>query len=155
MGTRSSENEATRAATSPATRSEDAAHPPSPVLVLVVEDDRAVTRMLRLALRAGGFSVLEVRTGVEATEALERQSIDAVILDLGLPNGRSDAVLYWLRNRGRSVTNAPAWVVTSALDLSDVVKRYGRVDEHFVAKPFNPWELVQALNRQLAARGAP
>ena len=133
MGTRGSENEATRAASSPAARSEDAAHPPSPVRVLVVEDDRAVARMLRLALWAGGFSVLEVRTSAEATEALERQSIDAVILDLGLPNGRSDAVLYWLRNRGRSVTNAPAWVVTSALDHSDVVKRYGRVDGHFVA----------------------
>ncbi len=115
--------------------------------VMVVEDDRAVMRMLRLALRAGGFKVTEVTSGEAALQTLAEQPIDAVILDLGLPDGLAGAVLQRLRDPDPRQDHAPVWVVISALDRSEAARRYGPMGSNFVAKPFDPWDVVRYLNR--------
>ena len=118
--------------------------------VMVVEDDRAVIRMLRLALRAGGFDVEEVTDGRAALQALAEQPIDAVILDLGLPDGLAGAVLQRMRDSRPPHDRAPAWVVMSALDRSEATQQYGPMGNRFVAKPFDPWDVVRLLNHQRA-----
>ena len=49
---------------------------------------------------------------------------------------------------------SPAWVVISALDRQEVVGRYGPIGGHFMAKPFNPWDLVALIESLLAERHA-
>lgn len=75
-------------------------------MALLVEDDPAVARMLRIFLRASGFEVTETPQGAEALLVLEQESPDAVVLDLMLPNGQGGAVLDRLRRKDRH--NAPA-----------------------------------------------
>lgn len=117
--------------------------------VLVIEDDQSVRRMLRFSLRDAGFDITEVPKGGEALQRLNKQIPEAIILDLGLPDGLGGAVLDWLR-RSESETNShPAWVVISALDQNDVVKQYGPLGRRFLAKPFDPWELVMRLQELL------
>src|SRR5438105_973973 len=57
-----------------------------PERVLVVEDDRAVTRVVSAALRSRGYAVHSVTTGEAALAAAEDEGPDVVVLDLGLPD---------------------------------------------------------------------
>jgi len=115
-------------------------------VVLVVEDDRAVARMLRIAMRSAGFEVIEARTGADALARASGAKIDAVVLDLGLPDGGAGNVLTWLRAKNDRMP----WLVISALDQHEAARQYGQFDGHFVAKPFDPWMLVRRLEDQLS-----
>jgi two-component system, OmpR family, KDP operon response regulator KdpE len=123
--------------------------------VLVVEDDQSIRRMLRFSLRDAGFNISEASTGKEALQTLEKDVPAAVVLDLGLPDSLGGAVLEWLRQPEHSAVDSPVWVVISALDQEDVVKQYGPLDRHFLAKPFNPWDLVMTLAELLAEKRNP
>ncbi len=118
--------------------------------VLVVEDEPAVARMLRISLHAAGFDVIEAVAGTEALEILEQEAADVVILDLELPDRRGKAVLDRLRQADDS--GLPAWVVISGLDCQDATGRYGSLGGHFLAKPFDPWDLVRMLETLLSER---
>jgi DNA-binding response OmpR family regulator len=117
--------------------------------VLVVEDDRGVTRMLGFALREAGFQVRLAGSGGEALSALEADLVDAVVLDLGLPDYQGSEVLDWLRQRRDNGGGGPAWVVMSALDRQEAARQFGPMGVHFLAKPFDPWELARLLNSLL------
>ena len=119
--------------------------------VLVIEDDPAVTRMLRSCFRQAGFDVTEASTGGEALRILEQQQpLHAAVLDLQLPDGQGGAVLDWLRRSSERTTCAPVWVVMSALDRETAAARYGALGSHFLNKPFDPWELVAILRKLLS-----
>ncbi|MCH7483073.1 MAG: response regulator [Chloroflexi bacterium] len=115
-------------------------------VVLLVEDDRAVRRVVRLTLEGSGYDVVEAEDGTHALERLERGGIDAVVLDLGLPDARAPSVLAWLHAHDEK----PPWLVISAVDRADAVRLDGAINGRFVAKPFDPWELL----RQIAAMAA-
>jgi len=117
--------------------------------VLVIEDDTGVARMLRFCLREAGFEASEVSTGGEALRILQHRPPDAAVLDLQLPNGQGGAVLDWLRCSCERTGGSPAWVVMSALDPVEATKRYGPLGSHFLAKPFDPWELITMLRTLL------
>ena len=130
------------------------AQPPTPLArdsrpqVLVVEDDEMVARILRFCLREAGFDTTEVPTGSEALRILQQQPPDAAVLDLQLPDRQGRAVLDWLRSDERTA-NYPVWVVMSALDCDEATERYGPLGSHFLAKPFDPWELAAILKTLL------
>ena len=51
--------------------------------------------------------------------------------------------------------NPPVWVVISALDRQEATRLYGPLGTRFLAKPFDPWELVAILKQLLAAKDNP
>ncbi len=114
-----------------------------PRAVLVVEDDRSLSRILSLVLSEAGLAVKAAATGQEALDVLANEPGDAVVLDLGLPDRKGGDVLHWLLARD----GAPGWVVISALDKQDAQKRYGPLGPHFLAKPFDPWQLVTIVKQ--------
>ena len=119
--------------------------------VLVVEDDSGIARMLHISLAAAGFDSVEVENGYDGLELLRREAIDAVILDLVLPDGLGGDILQLLRRPPSS--NAPPWVVISALGPAEVASKYGDLGGNFFAKPFDPWALIRRLNDLLQAQG--
>ena len=123
--------------------------------ILIIEDDEGVVRMLRFCLREAGFDAAEVFTGGAALDILQREPPDAAVLDLQLPNGQGGAVLDWLRRSEERTGSSPVWVVMSALDWVEATKRYGPLGDHFLAKPFDPWELVAILKKLLTAKHKP
>jgi len=123
--------------------------------VLVIEDDESVIRMLRFSFRSAGFETIEVTTGGEALRILEQHPPDAVVLDLQLPNGQGGAVLDRLRQLDERPGSSPVWAVISALDRQEATRRYGPLGSHFLAKPFDPWDLVAILENLLSAKGRP
>jgi DNA-binding response OmpR family regulator len=119
--------------------------------VLIVEDDPAVARILRVCLRRAGFETIEVETGGEALKKMDEGPPDAVLLDLGLPDGLGGAMLHRLHE---ARDGYPAWLIVSALDEDEAVRRYGPLKGVFVPKPFDPWELVKKLEELLNRRSA-
>ncbi len=113
--------------------------------VLVVEDDCAVNKVLCLSLKYGGFETAQAESGGEALRKLDSDGFDAVILDLCLPDGLGGDVLHRLQ-----ATGSPVWIAMSALDEDEAARRYGPLQGPFLAKPFNPWDLIGLLDSLLA-----
>lgn len=130
-------------------------HVRSTPTVLLVEDDPALRRILLLVLRGAGFETNDVATGGEALAVLEERPPNAVVLDLGLPDGLGRAVCERLRRWGQDGSRFPAWVVMSALDFGEAKRRYGQLDCPFLAKPFNPMYLVRLVGELLSVGGQP
>ena len=98
-----------------------------------------------MAFGREGFLVTEAESGVEAVEALNAGGIDAVVLDLGLAGLRSADVLAWLHANGDS----PPWLVISAVDQADATHMDPSIEGRFLAKPFEPAELIARLSAEL------
>lgn len=118
--------------------------------VLLIEDDQAFRRVLQRTFTEAGFQISEAATGKDALEALTKSPPDSVVLDLGLPDGLSRSVLEHLRGLERDGKDPPVWIVTSALDMEEAVRRYGPFGSHYLAKPFDPWNLVDTLTASLS-----
>jgi DNA-binding response OmpR family regulator len=118
--------------------------------VLLVEADRNLARIMGYALRDHQFVVTEVTTGREALEVLDSQYPDAVVLDPALPDGAGAALMGRLRQMGQRGNVSLEWVVISDLDRAEAMRRYGRPIPCFLAKPFDPWDLVKLLEEQFS-----
>src|ERR1700733_13134136 len=70
--------------------------------ILIVEDEPALARALRIDLRARGYEVLTAATGRDALTQAARRPPDAVLLDLGLPDGDGTGVIAGLRRWSRA-----------------------------------------------------
>jgi DNA-binding NarL/FixJ family response regulator len=73
-----------------------------------------------------------------------------VILDPALPDGTRDELLECLRRMGQGGNSSLAWIVISDLDRAVAMRRYGRPIPAYLAKPFDPWDLVQVLEAQFS-----
>lgn len=120
--------------------------------VLLVEADRPLARVIRNALQEEHYVVTYLNTGQEALELLQIQYPDAIVLDPDLPDGTGNALV----ERSRQVQSCAGLyfviVITSTVDLAEAIRRYGPPIRNFLAKPFDPWDLVGLLNRELANR---
>ena len=121
--------------------------------VLLVDDDRALRKLLRAYLEAESISVLEAASGEEGLLAIERSAPTLVLLDVRLPGIDGFEVLRRLDNSGRTL---PVILVTSVEDELDqlVGYRLGAID--YVVKPVSPKVLaakVKAFAAHVDTRG--
>jgi two-component system KDP operon response regulator KdpE len=122
--------------------------------VLVVDDDPALLRALRIGLDARGFEVVVAHTGAEGLSRAAQAMPDVIVLDLGLPDIDGVEVC----KRLRQWTEVPV-IVLSALDSEDrkVLALDSGADD-YVTKPFGMHELEARLRvalRHAAARNLP
>lgn len=107
--------------------------------VLVVDDDAALLRMVRLSLQASGFEVSTATNGAEALDRLRLDVPNVVVLDLEMPVMDGRAFYREMRANGCGVP---------VLILSAHDARGGRRElnaEAFMNKPFEPGELADVL----------
>ena len=117
--------------------------------ILVVDDDPRVQRCVGAALRAAGYAVESATTIGDALRALlDRPAFDAVLLDLGMPDGDgSDA----LGEIARTVPLCSIVVHTGHVDRESLLRRlYPLVD--FLAKPASRDDLWAAISRACGKR---
>ncbi len=123
--------------------------------VLLVEDDNALRRALRMSFRGRDFDVLEVATGEAALNVLAEQQPDAIVLDLGLPGIDGFETL----RRLRTYSQAPVIVLTARDNQRDKVEALDAGADDYVTKPFDPEELLArvraALRRVAPAQTGP
>ncbi|MCC3283546.1 response regulator transcription factor [Arthrobacter caoxuetaonis] len=110
--------------------------------ILVVEDDRALSRMLVEILESVGYAVTTAFDGQRALHLGLTQEFDVLLLDRGLPAIEGLDVLARLRSRGVGV---PALVLSALGNPSDRVEGLDRGAEDYLAKPFDVDELLARL----------
>jgi CheY-like chemotaxis protein len=105
--------------------------------VLVVEDDEAILRMLRLTLRYAGYDVETATDGLEALRMVAADDPDVVLLDIRLPGMDGRQVLAEMRGSGFT---KPVIVVSGNPELAP----RDQVDA-IVTKPFVPDRLIEKI----------
>lgn len=110
-------------------------------LVLVVDDEPAITRVLTAALEARGYRVTAASTGREAIDAATLETPAAVILDLGLPD--TDGVEVC--RRIRTWSDVPIIVLTADDTEHRKVEALDDGADDYVTKPFSTPELLARL----------
>jgi two-component system response regulator MprA len=123
----------------------------SPPVILVVDDDPSIRRMLARTLEAERFIVEQAGDGGSALAAIERRAPDAVVLDLVMPGLDGLAVCRRLRAAGLDV---PILLLTARDDVADRVAGLDAGADDYVPKPVAPEELAARL-RALVRRGRP
>ncbi len=106
--------------------------------LLVVEDDPAIAEPLLAGLRHHGFDVVHIDNGAAAIEVISAQTIDLVLLDLGLPDIDGLDVCREIRK----VSRVPVIMLTARDDEVDRVVGLELGADDYVVKPFGIRELV-------------
>lgn len=107
--------------------------------VLVVDDDRTVSDVVRRYLERAGYQVTQADDGRAALAAVDRDLPDLVVLDLMLPEIDGLEVCRRLRERRNAV---PIVMLTALGSESDRVLGLQLGADDYVSKPFSPRELV-------------
>lgn len=120
----------------------------TPPLVLLIEDEPQIRRLLVLALEAAGFGVAEARNGALGLQQADRYKPDLVILDLGLPDMDGVAVVRQLRTS----SDVPIVILSAR---SEETQKVGALDagaDDYLTKPFGNCELLARIRAHLRRR---
>jgi two-component system OmpR family response regulator len=123
--------------------------------LLLVEDDTMIGEVVLDQLRAEHYAVDWVKDGAMAETALQTQSYDLVILDLGLPKKDGLEVLRTLRARK---DRTPVLVATARDAVAERIAGLDAGADDYVLKPYDLDELLarlRALLRRAAGRAEP
>jgi two-component system, OmpR family, copper resistance phosphate regulon response regulator CusR len=123
--------------------------------ILLVEDNRRLSRSLQLSLTDEGYAVDPAYTGTEAEELAEMAPYDAIILDVMLPEKDGLAVCRELRKKR---INTPVLMLTARDDIEDRVAGLDSGADDYLVKPFALEELrarLRALLRRNAEEKSP
>ena len=119
------------------------------VRVLVVDDEPAIRRFLRTSLTAQGFDVLEAQDAKSTLALAGRNSVDVLVLDLGLPDMDGLEIIRTIREQGSAV---PIVVLSSRSDEHAKVRALDLGADDYVTKPFGTDELIARLRAALRHR---
>ena len=119
--------------------------------ILIVEDEPALLRALRINLRARGYDVATAPTGRDALAEAERRPPDAVLLDLGLPDLDGTQVI----RRLRGWSTAPVIVLSGRAGPGDKIGALDAGADDYVTKPFSMEELLARLRAALRREDQP
>lgn len=104
---------------------------------LVVDDDDEARTTAASAIAPAGYGVIEASDAEQALEVIRRQSVDVVILDLGLPGRNGLDLLLSLRQH----SDVPVLVVSATTDPTTRVAAFRFGADDFLVKPIFPAEL--------------
>ena len=123
-------------------------------LVLIVDDEPAIRRLLRTGLTAGGYRTIEAQTAADAIAMVGCESPDLVLLDLGLPDMEGIELVRTIR----ASSPVPIVVLSARDDERGKVAALDLGADDYVTKPFGMAELIArirtALRHRLAQEGA-
>jgi two-component system, OmpR family, KDP operon response regulator KdpE len=118
-------------------------------LILIIEDDTAIRRLLRVSLADAGYRLNEAADGAEGVRLAAEYPPDAVILDLGLPSMDGQEVI----RRIREWSQVPIIVLSAREQESQKIQALDNGADDFVSKPFSPAELAARIRVALRRTG--
>ena len=114
-------------------------------LILIVDDDPALSEMLQIVLRQEGFDTAHCATGMGALPAMRECRPDLVLLDLMLPGRDGVSVCRDMR----AESGVPIVMLTAKSETDDVVAGLQAGADDYVAKPFKAKELLARIHTRL------
>lgn len=113
--------------------------------VLIVEDDEDISMVEEAYLESAGFQTVIVANGDKVSSLLEKESFHLILLDLMLP-GKSG---YDICREIRDKVDIPILMVTARTESVDKIRGLGLGADDYIAKPFDPAELVARVNANI------
>ena len=120
-------------------------------VVLIIEDDEQMRRMLRTALRSHEYHIVEAATAREGLAQAAGRNPDVILLDLGLPDGDGLDVARTLRRN----TRMPIIVLSARGQERDKIAALDLGADDYLTKPFGINELLARIRVALRHAMAP
>lgn len=111
------------------------------IQILVVEDERPISDLIRLNLTKAGYQCICVYDGMEAADILEENNFDLIILDVMLPKLNGFELMEYIRP-----LNIPVIFLTAKASLEDRMTGLTSGAEDYMVKPFEIVELLARVN---------
>lgn len=115
--------------------------------LLIVEDDAAIRRLLRVSAERADYKVVEASTAREALSLVDIARPDAVLLDLGLPDRDGLELIQLIRAKGAALI-----IVSARTDTAEKVAALDLGADDYLTKPFDTEELLARLRTALRHR---
>ena len=122
--------------------------------ILVVDDDASVRSLVRDVLEVEGYAVDLAEDGFSALRRIEADRPDCVVLDIMMPGMDGHGVLSRIRS-GEGGSTLPVVMLTAAADDSQAWQAWSGGVDYFLAKPFDPSELLRYLDYLFAGAASP
>jgi CheY-like chemotaxis protein len=122
--------------------------------ILVVDDDASVRTLVRDVLEVEGYAVELAEDGFSALRRIEGNRPDCVVLDIMMPGMDGHGVLARIRGAEGGQT-LPVVMLTAAADDSQAWQAWSGGVDYFLAKPFDPSELLRYLDYLFAGAANP
>ena len=113
--------------------------------ILIVEDDADISMVEEAYLESAGFETKIIAEGSSVGALLEKEQFDLILLDLMLP-GKSG---YEICREIRDQIDIPILMVTARTESVDKIRGLGLGADDYIAKPFDPAELVARVHANL------
>ena len=116
--------------------------------ILIVEDELAISRLIKLNLDIANYGSKEVYDGLEAINIIEKEHFDLILLDVMLPNIDGFTIMTKIEH-----LNIPAIFLTAKNSLFDKVNGLKLGAEDYIVKPFEAMELLARIETVLRRYG--
>ncbi|MDO4284625.1 MAG: response regulator transcription factor [Eubacteriales bacterium] len=113
--------------------------------ILIVEDDEDIRMIEEAYLQAAQFDTSAAEDAEQAEALLERERFDLILLDVMLPGKSGCDLCRQLRDR----LDLPILMVTARTEPVDKIRGLGLGADDYIAKPFDPAELVARVHAHL------
>ncbi len=117
--------------------------------ILLIEDNESIVMGLEYLFESEGLISWTARNVKEARQALETESYDLVLLDVGLPDGNGFTLCQEIKNH----YEIPVIFLTAKEEERDVVKGFDLGADDYVIKPFRNRELISRMKNVLRRNG--
>ena len=113
--------------------------------ILVIDDDPSIRMLVSDVLEIEGYSVITAEDGFAGLRAIESDRPDCVVLDVMMPGMDGHAVLQRIRAADGG-PDLPVVMLTAAADDAQAWRAWTEGVDYFLAKPFDPDELLRYLD---------
>ena len=113
--------------------------------ILICDDDRDIVAALKIYLSGEDYRLLEAYNGAEAVEAVRKNDIHLILMDVMMPGLDGIAATAAIRRE----SNAPIILLTAKSESSDKVLGLNVGADDYITKPFDPVEVLARVRSQL------
>ena len=113
--------------------------------ILICDDERDIVAALKIYLSTEGYTLFEAYTGREAMEAVRKNEIHLILMDIMMPEMDGISATAKLREE----YNIPIILLTAKSEDTDKVLGLNVGADDYITKPFNPIEVLARVRSQL------
>jgi DNA-binding response OmpR family regulator len=113
--------------------------------ILICDDDKDIVNALKIYLQNPDYRLLEAYNGAEAVEAVHRETVHLVLLDIMMPQMDGITAMAKIRES----FNMPVILLTAKSEDQDKILGLNIGADDYITKPFNPLEVAARVGSQL------
>ena len=113
--------------------------------ILIADDEPEIRTLLRLYLENENYQIIEAENGKQALELLKKEHVDLWLLDIMM----AEMEVYHVLQELRKTSNIPVMILSAKGAVSEKILGLNLGADDYLAKPFNPLEVVARVNSNI------